>query len=115
MNKRMTTAPALNGSGLRAYGNAKVKRSFMTRSKLNENKNTRNVLSLDHDIQVGSGMPNDQSKGSSILDSLEAQRQQFCQTANPVQYRTHNTSKASNEKDYSDIKFVGQKQTLPGI
>lgn len=71
----MTTAPALNGSGLRAYGNARVKRSFMTRSKLNENKNNRvNVLSLDHDIQVGSGMPNDQSKGSSILDSLEAQR-----------------------------------------
>lgn len=59
MNKRMTTAPALNGSGMRAYGNARVKRNFMTRSKLNENKNQANVLSLDNDIHVGSGMPND--------------------------------------------------------
>lgn len=63
MNKRMTTAPALNGSGMRAYGNTRVRRNFMTRSKLNETKNNRaNVLSLDNEIHVGSGMPNDQSK-----------------------------------------------------
>jgi len=70
MSKRMTTAPAHNGSGMRAYGNARVKRNFtMTRSKLNErvheNKfqnNRVNDLSLDHDIQVGSGMPINDSK-----------------------------------------------------